>query len=71
MKLNDILSLRPVQAAIFCVWVLGAIGGTMVALTYPGHDYTFIGLATAAMAAMAAPIAFKVFKKDKPAKDGE
>lgn len=71
MKLNDILNLRPVQVTLFCVWVVGAIGGTAVSLTYPTHDYTVIGIATAAMAAMAAPIAFKVFKKDKSAKDGE
>lgn len=48
--------------ALACVWGLGAIGGTLVALT---SGYWVIGIAVAGVAAMALPFVIKMFKDGK------
>lgn len=62
MNWKDILTKKPVQFFLFCFWVVGTIGGAGVAFT---SKYVFIGLCVLAVAAMAAPLAFRIFKGDK------
>lgn len=50
--------------ALACVWGLGAIGGTLVAIT---SGYWLIGIAVAGVAAMALPLVRSFFQE----KDGE
>jgi len=42
-----------------CAWIVGAIGGTAIALT---SGYWFVGICIAAVAAMAVPHINKFFK---------
>ena len=62
MNWKDILTKKPVQFFMFCFWVVGTLGGALVSIT---SGYVFIGLCVLAVAAMAAPLAFRIFKGDK------